>query len=198
MEFNDAASSSNEETTRTPAHTSIPDHPYFDHTFEPPSYSSIPSATVGVCPRKDATFVIRDPKTHLVITLKDGLLRLRPGEKQYSADSYYDSRGSHWVCVENENLWLGFRSAVSRAYIGHDNNKKNWRFYAKADVHDGWEWFCAREHPEGGHVLLVKHNSGFRAMKMGGENNRELVVAGQGESGTPWEFILVGSGTPES
>lgn len=144
-------------------------------------------------PQKDATFMIRDPNTRLVITLKDGVLGLCAEEKQQPGDSHDDPRGSHWHCVENEHMWLGFRSAVSGRYLGHDNNTKKWRFYAEGKKHDDWEYFCVRQHSDGGHILLVKHWSQFRAMKAGGIEGRELVVGGQGESGTPWEFIRVHS-----
>ncbi|KAL5333089.1 hypothetical protein BJX70DRAFT_79238 [Aspergillus crustosus] len=181
--------------TPTGTHTSIPSpslNQLDPNDSAPPSYAST-RATVGVCPQKNKTFIIRDPKTDLVVALKDGVLGLHPDEKERTNTGIpHHGRGSHWHCVENDDLWLGFRSAVSGCYIGHNNEKNNnWRFIAEVKRHAGWEYFCAREHPEGGHVLLVKHNSGFRAMKAGGRNKRELVVCDRGESGTAWDFIQV-------
>lgn len=40
-------------------------------------------------------------------------------------------------------------------------------------------------------MLLVKHWSGFLPMKIGGEDNRELVVDNERKTGTAWEFIRV-------
>jgi hypothetical protein len=167
-----------------------------------PSYAaSTTRAPAAVPPHANATFVIRDRQTGLVIALKDGELGLHPDEKSPSDGvysqyeyQYQHGRGSHWHCVQNDELWLGFRSSVSKQYIGHNNDKKdnNWRFVAKADRHRGWEYFCAREHPGGGHVLLVKHYDGFRSMNVGGVEGRELVVADKGEGGTAWDFIKVG------
>ncbi|CEL02073.1 hypothetical protein ASPCAL01648 [Aspergillus calidoustus] len=192
--------------TRTSSHETVPPHPEPDLL---PTYASIsrgPSAAVP--PHKDATFLIRDRATGLVIALEDGELGLHPDEKSPTSSNtggtdtdtdtgrqsgYQHSRGSHWRCIENDELWLGFRNSVSREYIGHNGDVKgHWRFIAEKKHHESWEWFCAREqHPDGGHVLLVKHKSGFRAMRAGGEGGRELVVAGKGEAGTAWDFIKV-------
>lgn len=77
-------------------------------------------------------------------------------------------------------------------FIGHNNEKnENWRFKATVKAHNYCEFFCARQHLDGGHELLVKHNNGFRAMQVGGDLNRELVVAGEGRVGTAWEFLKV-------
>jgi hypothetical protein len=131
--------------------------------------------------------IIRDPKTGLAIVLKDGHLGLRPEEEGYGNDIYNYGRGSHWHCVENDEMWLGFRNSVSGTYIGHNNEKK---FVARAGKHREWEWFCVRQHPDGGHILLVRHWSGFRAMSVESAT-RELVVDENREGGTAWEFIRV-------
>ncbi|OJJ86335.1 uncharacterized protein ASPGLDRAFT_102845, partial [Aspergillus glaucus CBS 516.65] len=144
-----------------------------------------------VAPYKGATFIIRDPQSGLAITLKDGKLGLAPGDKENAFVNCDNGRGSHWRCVENKDRWLGFKNAVSGEFIGHDNKKKNWRFMAKAEAHREWEFFCVRQHSDGGHELLVKHWGGFRAMQVGGNDNKELVVADEGDSGTAWEFLQV-------
>lgn len=44
----------------------------------------------------------------------------------------------------------------------------------------------------GRHELRVKHWFGFRSMRIGGDEGRELVVTEHGEKGVAWEFIKVG------
>ncbi|KAE8162814.1 hypothetical protein BDV40DRAFT_264471 [Aspergillus tamarii] len=157
-----------------------------------PSYSSVSESILGVCPWKGGTYIIRDPKTKLVIALEKGVLGLYPEANEVES-LYHYGRGSHWHCVENDRMWLGFYNAVSGTYIGHDNRKNNWRFQAKAERHDEWEWFCARQHPDGGHILLVKHWNEFLPMRIGGKDGRELMVDAKREGGTVWEFIRVDS-----
>ncbi|KAL2811969.1 hypothetical protein BJX63DRAFT_264137 [Aspergillus granulosus] len=186
---------SDDEICYTPSattHTSFPEAASSPESGLP-SYSSILQTPIAVPPHKDATFVIRDRETGLVIALDDGELGLHPDEKDSGNGSYIHGRGNHWKCIENDDLWLGFRNSVSREYIGHNGDiKGHWRFIAEKKHHKLWEYFCAREqHPKGGHVLLVKHDHGFRAMKAGGKDGRELVVAGKGEKGATWDFIKV-------
>lgn len=184
MENIDTMSTSSGESTTTPTHTSVPES-HADSGL-PPYH-----AAVTVAPRGGATFIIRDPQSKLVITLNKGQLGLAPGDWGDAFVNPHNGRGSHWCCVENKDRWLGFKSKVSDRFIGHDNKKKNWHFIATADKHDDWERFCARQHPDGGHELLVKHWDGFRAMQAGGVDNKELMVAGEGCGGTRWEFLEI-------
>lgn len=167
----------------TPTHTCLLES---QADLEPPPYPS-PAA---VAPHKEATFIIRDIQSGLVITLKDGNLGLAPVNKESAFVHCDDGLGSHWRCVENKDRWLGFKNAVSGEFLGHDN-QKDWRFVAKAEAHKQWEFFCVRQCSDGGHELLVKHWGGFRAMQTGGYTGRDLVVTGEGHSGTAWEFIKV-------
>ncbi|KAL4962483.1 uncharacterized protein BDV14DRAFT_106489 [Aspergillus stella-maris] len=172
---------------------STPTHTTFSDPFEadPPPYPAL----ISVPPTAGETFIIRDPQTGLIITLKDGHLCLLPAGQQ-DGETFGSSsghpRGHWWRCVRNSGLWLGFKSAVSGGFIGHDNRQNRWRFIATAREHNWWELFCVRQDPSGGHILLVKHNNEFRAMRVGGAYDMELVVAGKGEDGTAWEFIKVG------
>ncbi|KAL2784327.1 hypothetical protein BJX66DRAFT_344145 [Aspergillus keveii] len=165
--------------------------------FEPDLLSKFSTARVGVPPHANETFLIRDRKTGLVIALKDGKLGLYPEEKDHGdgfglgSKPHQHGRGSHWQCVVNEELWLGFKSSMSGQFIGHGGVENDWRFIAKKDHHEWWECFCAKESLDGGNVLLVKYDHGFRAMKAGGREGRELVVAGKKEDGTVWDFIKV-------
>lgn len=171
------------EGCNTPTHTSmLPDD------LELPSYSDVS----GVCPWKDTTYLIRDAETGLVIVLSDDALGLCPQEKGPGGGSNYKyPRGSHWHCVENRQGWLGFRNVVSGTYLDHNNKRRAWRLRAKADQHREWGWFCARQHPSGGHILLVKHWNGFQPIKVGGNSHRELLVGEEGDDATRWEFIKV-------
>ncbi|KAJ5775676.1 uncharacterized protein N7511_000687 [Penicillium nucicola] len=92
------------------------------------------------CPSEGRLFIIRDPRTGLVIGLKEGVLTLVP-------EAYGYLRGIYWVCVESEDMWLGFRNAVSGTYIGHDNMDN---FIADRKRHKSRESFCVRHHPNGG------------------------------------------------
>jgi hypothetical protein len=77
----------------------------------PPTYASAARAAraaVAFCPQENTTFIIRDPRTGLVIALKDGILGLHPDEKERKdSGTPHHGRGSHWHCVENEDYGLG-------------------------------------------------------------------------------------------
>ncbi|KAL4812920.1 hypothetical protein BDW67DRAFT_169153 [Aspergillus spinulosporus] len=145
-------------------------------------------------PQPGKKFIIREPKTGLLIALKRGALGLHSDPTQvYSilGRPIAHNNGGHWRCIENEDMWLGFQNEVSGTYIGRDKQCKT--FIAKADSHRSWEQFCVRQHPDGGHMLLVRHEGGFRAMRVGGEGGRGLIVGSKGERGTVFEFIELDS-----
>lgn len=168
----------------TPTHTSVAEDSTSDSSSVDCPSTISDMGLFNASPWNGGLYIIRDPKSGLAIALKEGTLGLFP-------DVYYRGSGGRWRCVENDRLWLGFKNAVSGAYIGHNNRGG---FVAEAKSHDGWEWFCARQHPYGGYVLLVKHWSGFLPMKIGGKDNKELVVDAEREGGTAWEFIRVDTG----
>ncbi|KAL4739074.1 hypothetical protein BDV11DRAFT_170454 [Aspergillus similis] len=157
-----------------------------------PSNATVPYIRSFPLPGKK--FIIREPKTGLLIALKRGVLGLHSDPtKVYDSPgrSIAHNNGSHWRCIENADLWLGFQNEVSGTYIGRDKQCKT--FIAKADTHRSWEQFCVRQHPNGGHMLLVRHEGGFRAMRVGGEGGRLLIVGSRGECGTAFEFIELDS-----
>lgn len=156
-----SAMSATTRTSDTPTHSTV--------TEEPPSYT--PTETV---PWPGETFVIREPNQGLAITLTEGRLRLR--------QEMGNRGGCHWVCVDR-NGWLGFRNAVSGTYLGHDQ-KGN--FYAKVQHHEPHEYFCARRHPRGGYILLMRHGNDLQKMAIGEDG--ESLVETKGE-GTAWEFF---------
>ncbi|KOC11209.1 hypothetical protein AFLA70_588g000450 [Aspergillus flavus AF70] len=165
------------ETCYTPTHTTFSpaDH---ENQFTTTSLSLSP-------PLANEIFIIRQPKTDLAITLQNGNLCL------HTLD--IGNAKCHWRVIENPNGWLGFRNVHSDMYIRHNNNiKRNWRFVADVPHHSWWECFITRPALEGRHELLVKHWDGFRGMRVGGIEGRELVITEQGERGVAWEFLKVG------
>lgn len=145
----------------TPTHTSPDLYP----TDKPPVYTN---NFAPECPQPGETYLIRDTKTSLAIALKNSELGLFPDQDVSDLRFGHECRGSHWHCIENKELWLGFRNVISAGSIGHDNGK-TWHFRAKEKKHRDWESFCVRPCPAGGFYLLVKHWGGFRGMKAGGE-----------------------------
>jgi len=168
----------------TPTHTST--------SGKTTSYTSIgmqePTVDARTLPFHNMTFIIRDLKTHRVISLKKGA----PIMVHQDIFHYHYDAASHWRCVENEKMWLGFYNDVSGTYLGHDSKGQ---IRASATKHQAWEWFCPRQHPDGGQLLLIKDNDGFSPMKIGGKGNMELVVDSQRREGTTWEFITIDTGS---
>lgn len=156
------------------------------------SYTSMgmqePTFDARALPSRNMTFIIRDPKTHRIISLKEGA----PKMVHLDIFHYQYNVASHWHCVENEMMWLGFYNDVSGTYLGHDSNDG---IRARATKHNAWEWFCPRQHPDGGQLLLIKDDNGFSPMKIGGKENMELVVDSQRREGTMWEFIRIDTGS---
>lgn len=111
-------------------------------------------------PWPGSTFIIRSVLTGRVLTLLDGKVVLSPP----------GNRGCiRWKCVESKG-WLGFRSATSGRFLGHN---KNGRLCCVAERQQGWENFCVRMTPERSYVLLMTHFE--RLWKVG------LRVEGDGE-----------------
>lgn len=129
---------------------------------------------IGVAPWPGNTFVIYNKETGLSITVVGGKLQVSP--------EFTLRGGYHWDCVE-KNGWLGFRNCVSGRFIGHDS-KGN--FIANVSHHQGHEYFCARRHPEGGYILLMRHGDNMVKMAIG--NDGKSLIETKNE-GTRWEFI---------
>ncbi|KAI0165359.1 hypothetical protein GGR52DRAFT_105269 [Hypoxylon sp. FL1284] len=129
------------------------------------------------------TYIIRDPDTERQITLLRGELCL--AEHQGNQGGYY------WKCIEKDG-WLGFRSPTDHLHIGHDNRRN---FIASAKQHRNWEYFNTRQHPKGGHVLMVVH--GWQQTKMAISEDGCRLVETMGD-GTAWQFVKVPSRGAES
>ncbi|RAK79566.1 uncharacterized protein BO72DRAFT_504709 [Aspergillus fijiensis CBS 313.89] len=160
-------STSDDDGCNTPSHTTLVSN---TESVEGPLSSGIESS----CPWPGCKYIIRETESKLVIALKDGGLDLYALPTKETVN--YDL-GLYWnCCMENEKMWLGFKNTVSAAYMGHSDRQSCWRFQATQLSHGERESFCARQHHDGGYVLLVKHGSGFLPMKAGGKAATELVV----------------------
>lgn len=133
---------------------------------------SLPSFSIPSCPWKGGIYLIREHDPGLYVTLKEGKLGLSPRKFGYD-ESVHDLRcGSLWECVEHgSTIWLGFKNTVSGTFLGRNSYPE---FIATAQYHDKWEWFCAREHPHGGHILLVTYGSRLLPMRKGGKGQQGI------------------------
>lgn len=173
-----------EEECPTPTHTSVSS----ETISHPPLDMNETILYAGAAPWKSNKYIIRDPESKLVIALRNDVLGL------FSERYYYGGAG-RWRSIENGHMWLGFRNIISGTYIGHDGKGK---FVANAKRHSDWECFCTRQHPSGGHLLLMKEKKddldGFFSMTTGGKDNKKLLASTKQEGGTAWEFIRVDPG----
>lgn len=145
-------------------------------------------------PWNGGTYSIRDRESRLAITLKGDHLSLCPREEERIGNSHHPDRSGLWNCVEVESMWLGFYNDASGKFIGHGGGWwREWIFVAEAERHDQWRCFCARQHPDGGHILLVEHWHKFLPMALRGKKNRELVVDYEDRKGSAWDFIRTDS-----
>ncbi|KAH8692057.1 hypothetical protein BGW36DRAFT_386882 [Talaromyces proteolyticus] len=184
MEYVDSMSSTttDEDGFNTPTHTSVFDGP---SGLEASDFPQMMSS--GEPPSEGSSYIILDPETGLVIALRSGMLCL--------VSRYNEGDGRiQWRCVRHPDRWYGFRNEASNTFIGHNDHRK---FIAGANVHDDWEHFWVEHHRDGGHILLVKRAQWFRVwfepMKIGGNDDTQLVTTSAPEEGTAWRFIRVDS-----
>ncbi|KAK5995084.1 hypothetical protein PT974_03477 [Cladobotryum mycophilum] len=90
-----------------------------------------------------------------------------------------------WLCVEKEG-YLGFMHPPSGSYMGHDNNE---HMVAEALVHQGWELITVRQHPNGGHLMMMPFWS--HALKTVGIDDNGVNVVLRRHGTTTWEFVKV-------
>lgn len=125
------------------------------------------------------TYAIRELKSGRLVTLINGNLRLE--------NCTGEQGGWHWHCEEKQG-WLGFRSPVSGTYMGHDTEGNFWANYGH---HLGHEYFCARRHPNGGYVLLMRQEDELRKMTVDDSSCKLVMTTGEG---TLWDFEKVNDG----
>ncbi|KAI6090677.1 hypothetical protein F4821DRAFT_228805 [Hypoxylon rubiginosum] len=121
-------------------------------------------------PYTGQTFAIRERKSGRLLTLINGRIRLEhcTGEQG----------GWYWKCVE-ETGWLTFRSLVSGEYLGFQGNRR----------------FCARRHPEGGYLLMLKQGDDLERIIIQEDNS--VLLSPSEEKGTLWDFEKVQGYEPE-
>lgn len=112
------------------------------------------------------TFLIKAVTSSQMITLRDGRIVLAQS----------DGRGSHWKCIEAGG-WLGFRNAVSGAFLGRDNCLV---LCCWARWHKGWDQFRVREKRERmGSLLLMDPWWSLRHIGLKVENGIEKLVVNE-------------------
>ncbi|KAF2252127.1 hypothetical protein BU26DRAFT_251562 [Trematosphaeria pertusa] len=140
-----------------------------------------PKSNGSSVPWPGSTFIISSVSTGHAIALRGGQVVLAPPGGRESI---------HWECVETKG-WLGFRNPVSGKFLGHDGRSGKLRCSGRA--HEGWEWFCVRQTPEGGYVLLMTHWEKLwpvGTMMEGGEKVLAKVENAVSD-GIVWKFIKV-------
>ncbi|KAI0892450.1 hypothetical protein F4806DRAFT_479793 [Annulohypoxylon nitens] len=120
------------------------------------------------------TYIIREPKSKLQVTLVGGLVRMRP--------HLGDQGGYHWECIYNKG-WLGFRNPSSFVHLGYQCVG----IVAEVKHHKNNEFFVTRGYPGGGHVLLSKYDHELRLINIEGD---QLCLSND-DRYTVWEFIKV-------
>ncbi|KAI2614911.1 hypothetical protein GGR54DRAFT_323899 [Hypoxylon sp. NC1633] len=149
----------------------IPDHAEAREYFSTPTPQSVETAP---CPGQ--TYMIRDPTSRRLVTLKGGELRLEPHAGYHG--------GFYWECVETKG-WLGFRNPAYNVYIGHNGRDG---LVAEKKHHQGWEWFCVRRHQDGGYILLSRWWDDLWKVDIA-EDGQKLIRRADG--GVAWEFEKV-------
>jgi hypothetical protein len=97
-------------------------------------------------PWYDKTYMIKEKKTGKAIAItKDGLLHLGDGSTSTTAN--------RWLCVSKDNH-TGFWNSHSGVYLGHDGRDNQSSVHAIATKMKDYEYFFARQHPDGGYQLL--------------------------------------------
>lgn len=141
---------------------------FWDHT-----------AARDAVPWAGQTFVIVDKASGRVISQTNGELRLEDNTARKGC--------WHWLCVEKDG-WLGFCNTASGRYLGINV----WGvLQAEVRHHQGWEYFSARKHPNGGYMLLSTQT--FWKLLTVGLNKDGILVANAPASieGIVWEFVKV-------
>ncbi|KAL5408951.1 hypothetical protein PMIN03_006215 [Paraphaeosphaeria minitans] len=129
-------------------------------------------------PQPGKTFLVRERKSGLLLTLLDGVVSLHPAGNLGSA--------YHWSCHERKG-WLGFKSVAAGRWLGHDLANT---LQATAAHHQGSESFCLRFMPKGGYVLLMKQWDQLWPVKKKQENGVQKAEAPTNHR-LVWEFVAV-------
>lgn len=170
-------STSDDDGCNTPSHTTLVSD---TESVEGPLSSGIETS----CPWPGCKYIIRETESKLVIALKDGGLDLYALPTKETVN--YDL-GLYWNCVEKNDGWLGLKNTVSGGFIGL---AKSPSFNATNLDHTMRHSFCARQHPDGGYILLFNDTDDDTLVPMRASN--EMLTCRYGKV-TRWEFIKVDS-----
>lgn len=139
---------------------------FWDHT-----------AVRDAVPWAGQTFVLVDKASGRVLSHTNGELHLEDNTSRKGC--------WHWLCVERDG-WLGFRNTASGRYLGMNV----WGvLQAEVRHHQGWEYFSARQLPNGGY-LLQSTQTIWKLLTVG-FNKDGILVANTGVEGIVWEFVKV-------
>ena len=144
-------------------------------SIEMPQSSSIPWP--------GRTFIIQSHKTGQVITFLDGEVVMdKPG-----------GLGTFkWRCVE-EKGWMGFKDPASAQYLGYHEHGL---LFCRSPHHRNNEYLCPRMRPEGGCVLLVRHDDHLRPLGVFANESedgigRKVKIMDWSSEEIVWDFIEV-------
>lgn len=153
-------------------------------------------------PWRGKTYAIFERASNRVMALRSGEIVLI--DTQGLINHFLDA-SCHWHCSENTlSGWWGFCNAASGMFIGEEANR-SYDYYdsrrksaklqmltASSKGHSESHWIYIKQHPEGGHELLVNRCGRLAAVTLEEKDtsNQKLVVGG---NGTPirWNFIEV-------
>ena len=151
------------------------------------SYFEQPLITSWSVPRPGRTYRIHLKGTDKVIMVVDGRVVVQPiAEAKLGG-------GWNWACVENGN-WLGFRNHVSGKYlgrieIGRMSGNTSSCIRAESSHQRSDEYFCVRQHPDGGYLLFVNASaSGTRELHQVRLDSDEKGLVGKHKGGALWLF----------
>ncbi|KAI1371151.1 hypothetical protein F4677DRAFT_450720 [Hypoxylon crocopeplum] len=153
----------------TPTHTmSTGDWTEHQRSYTP---KADPTETV---PWPGQTYVIKERDTGRLITLADGIITLQSRPT--------DMGGWHWKVTES-NGWLIISNRVSGARLDLDGCSRIYAADYNCKIPRGQ--FCARRHPEGGYLLLLREGRGLNKLAVVQDDKTLTTTSGDG---TLWDF----------
>jgi hypothetical protein len=131
------------------------------------------------------TFIIRSRKNGQVITFLDG---------EVVMDELGGLGTYRWRCVE-EKGWIGFKDPASAQYLGYHEHGL---LFCRSSHHRNNEYISPRMRPEGGCVLLVRHDEHLRplgvfANEWGNTIKQKIKIMDWSSEEIVWDFIEVQS-----